>query len=339
MDLSRYARQVVVSQVGETGQRRLAQGRVVIAGCGALGSMVASLLVRAGVGHVRLIDRDFVELHNLQRQFLYDEEDVRSGLPKAVAAGEKLERINSEVEVEPVVADLDGANAARLLAGAQVVLDALDNFEGRFLINDVCVSTGTPWIYGAVIATYGVTMNILPCQTACLRCLFPQAPAPGTVDTCDTAGILGPTVTAVASLQAAEAIKLLTGATSDLNPGLLQVDIWDGETHRLMVARHENCPVCVRREFHYLATGTTSRTTSLCGRDAVQISHPGSQRVNLAELACRLETVGEVTANPFMVRVIVDGYELNVFPDARAIVKGTHDETVARSLYAKYVGL
>jgi molybdopterin/thiamine biosynthesis adenylyltransferase len=339
MDLSRYARQAVAGQIGQPGQERLAQGRVVIAGCGALGSVMASLLVRAGVGHVRLIDRDFVELHNLQRQFLYDEEDVRSGLPKAVAAGQKLQRINSQIEIEPLVADLNAANAERLLADADVVLDAIDNFEGRYLINDVCVNAGTPWVYGAVIGAYGVTMDILPGRTACLRCLFPDAPAPGTLDTCDTAGILGPTVAVVAALQATEAIKLLIGAEADLSPGLLQVDVWDGETQRTNVPRQADCPACVRHEFAYLQATTTSRTTSLCGRDAIQIALPGDQRLDLPELATRLRNVGEVTENAFMLRLALDAYELNIFPDARMIVKGTTDETVARGLYAKYVGL
>jgi molybdopterin-synthase adenylyltransferase len=339
MDTSRYARQMTAYQIGESGQRRIAAGSVVVAGCGALGSVIASLLVRAGVGRIRLLDRDFVELHNLQRQFLYDEDDVREGLPKAVAATQKLLRINSEITIEGLVADLNSDNAERLLADCDVVLDAIDNFEGRYLINDVCVSTGTPWVYGAVIGAYGVTMTVRPGQTACLRCLFPDAPAPGTVDTCDTAGILGPTVAVIAALQATEALKLLVGAEADLNPGLLQVDVWDGELQRTAVPRQADCQTCVRREFPYLQAATTSRSTSLCGRDAIQIGMVGAPQLDLTALAARLAQVGEVTANAFMLRLAVDGYELNVFPDARAIIKGTTDETVARGLYAKYVGL
>jgi adenylyltransferase/sulfurtransferase len=339
MDLSRYARQTVFYQIGEKGQRRLAEGRAVVAGCGALGSVITSLLVRAGVGFVRMIDRDFVELNNLQRQVLYDEDDVRAGLPKAAAAAEKLRRVNSDIEIEGIVADLNSSNAERLLSGFDVVVDAIDNFEARYLINDVCVKTATPWIYGAVIGSYGVTMNILPGETPCLRCLFPQPPAPGTVETCDTAGILGPTVNVIASLQVTETIKLLTGARDDLNPGLLQVDVWDGEMHRSAVPRQEACPTCVDQEFAYLSAAHTSRTTSLCGRDAIQIVMHGDQKLDLPALAIRLRNSGEVIENPFMLRFKVDAYELNVFPDARVIVKGTTDETVARTLYAKYVGL
>lgn len=338
MDLSRYARQIVHYQIGEAGQRKLAESRVVVAGCGALGSAIASLVVRAGVGYVRLLDRDFVELNNLQRQLLYDEQDVREGLPKAVAAAQKLQRINSEVVIEPHVVDLNSANAEQLLGGCDLVIDAIDNFEGRYLINDVCVKRGVPWIYGAVIGTFGVTMNILPETGACLRCLFPQAP-PGSFETCDTAGILGPTVVTLASLQVIEAIKLLTGKLDELNEGLLQVDVWDGEMHRSRIERVGTCPVCVGREFTYLQADTTSRTSSLCGRDAIQIVLPGEQRLDLAQMAERLRNVGEVTVNAFMLRATIGEYELNIFSDARAIIKGTTDETVARTLYSKYVGL
>ena len=338
MDLARYARQIVHYQIGEAGQRKLCESRVVVAGCGALGSAAASLLVRAGVGYVRLLDRDFVELNNLQRQLLYDEQDVREGLPKAVAAAQKLGRINSQVAIEPHVVDLNSANAEQLLGGCDLVVDAIDNFEGRYLINDVCLKHGVPWIYGAVIGTFGVTMNILPEAGPCLRCLFPQAP-PGSFETCDTAGILGPTVVTLASLQVTEAIKLLTGKLDDLNDGLLQVDVWDGEMHRSRVERVADCPVCVGREFTYLQADSTSRTTSLCGRDAIQIVRHGDHKLDLTQLAESLRSVGEVTVNAFMLRVVIDTYELNVFSDARAIIKGTTDETVARTLYSKYVGL
>jgi adenylyltransferase/sulfurtransferase len=339
MDLSRYSRQMAHCQIGTAGQQRLAQSRVVVVGCGALGSVSASLLVRAGIGYVRLIDRDFVELHNLQRQLLFDEDDVRSGLPKAVAAAEKLRRINSEIEIEALVADLVSSNAERLLGGCDLIVDAIDNFEGRYLLNEVAVSIGTPWIHGAVIGSYGVTMNILPGRTACLRCLYPHAPAPGSLDTCDVAGILGPTVNVIAALQVTEALKLLTGAEGDLNPGLLQVEVWDGEMQRLQVPRAADCPTCVGRQFPYLQADTTSRLTSLCGRDAIQISMPNAGQLDLARLAERLGAVGEVTVNAFMLRVKIDSYELNIFADARAIIKGTTDEAVARTLYARYVGL
>jgi molybdopterin-synthase adenylyltransferase len=338
MDQSRYARQVACLEIGRAGQARLAGARVAVVGCGALGSIAASLLVRAGTGAVRLIDRDFVELNNLQRQMLYEEDDVVSGVPKAVAAAERLRRANSEVKVEPVVADFHSTNAVALLSDCDVLVDAVDSFETRYLINDLALSTGTPWVYGALIGTYGVVMAILPGETACLRCLVPEPPAPGTVETCDTAGVIGPIVTAVASFQVTEVMKLLCGAREALCDGALQIDVWDGEARRVKVARQPDCPACVRGQLTYLGAAHTSRTTSVCGRDAVQVSVPAGAGLDLPALAARLRAAGEVVENAFMLKMRVDGYELNIFPDARAIIKGTTDEVVARTLYARYVG-
>lgn len=241
MDFSRYARQTVHYQVGEAGQQRLSETRVAVAGCGALGSAIASLLVRGGFGHVRLVDRDVLELNNLQRQLLYDEGDV--GQPKAEAAGRRLRAINSAVEVVSTVAEISAGTAAELFGGCDLVLDAVDNFEARYAINDFCLAAGVPWIYGAVLGTFGVTMNILPASGPCLRCLFPQAPQ-GSYETCVTGGILGPTVVTIAGLQVIEAMKLRLGAVEELNPGLLQVDVWDGEMHRSNVERRPDCPAC-----------------------------------------------------------------------------------------------
>lgn len=339
MDFSRYARQMVLYQIGEQGQRKLACSSLVVAGCGALGGVIATLLTRAGVGRIRLIDRDFIELNNLQRQILYDEDDVAAGMPKAAVAAEKLRRVSSQIEIEGVVADLNSSNAESLLSGFDLVLDAIDNFEARYLINDVCVKRSIPWIYGAVIGAYGVTMNILPEQAPCLRCLFPEPPAAGTVETCDVAGILGPIVTTIASVQATEAIKLLIGDATALSPGLLQVDLWDGEMQRTSVPRQADCPTCVQHDFVWLNAATTSQTTSLCGQDAIQIVMHTQQRLDLNELAERLASCGVVTVNPFMLRLQLPDHELNIFPDARAIIKGTTDESVARTLYARYIGL
>lgn len=339
MDLSRYARQMICPHVGHARQCRLAQSRVAIAGCGALGCQTASLLTRAGVGALRLIDRDFVELNNLQRQVLYDEEDVRSRTPKAAAAAAHLQGVNSQVKIEGVVADLTSMNVAALLGDVDLVLDAVDNFETRYLINDFCVSTGTPWIYGGVVGSYGLTMNILPGRTPCLRCLLPEAPEPGAVDTCDTAGILAPVVSVVGAVQVTEAMKMLTGAYSDLRRGLLSVEVWDGEMQTVEVSRRSDCATCMQRDYTYLNAANTSRTVTLCGRDAVQISLHGAPSLDLADLAARLRNCGEVTENAHLLRFTADPYELNIFSDARAIIKGTTDATVARTLYAKYVGL
>lgn len=335
---SRYSRQTILPMVGAAGQERLRAGRVVVAGCGALGASSAAMLVRAGVGHVRLIDRDFVELSNLQRQGLYTEADVESGLPKAAIAAERLRAVNSEVEVEGIVDDLNPSNAMDLLGGVDVIVDAIDNFEARFLINDVSLETRTPWVYGAVISTYGLTMDILPCEGPCLRCLLPSPPSPGSVDTCATAGVFGPIVECIAALQVAEVLKLLLGRHDELRRGLAELDVWDCELRITEVPHQAECPACVAGEREYLRARATAETVSLCGRDALQISVARGEPLDLADLADRLEAGRAVKRTPFMLRFEAEGHELNVFADGRAIVKGTTDETVGRMLYAKYVG-
>jgi adenylyltransferase/sulfurtransferase len=338
IESSRYSRQMILPQIGAAGQQRLSEGRVVVVGCGALGSVSATLAARAGVGHLRIIDRDFVELSNLQRQTLYTEADVESGMPKAAIAAERLRAANSDVEVEGVVTDLTATNAESLLGGFDVIVDAIDNFEARFLINDVALKIGTPWVYGAVIATYGLTMNVLPGEGPCLRCLLPDPPAPGSVDTCATAGVFGPVVECIAALQMAEAVKLLLGRKEDLRRGLVEFDVWDGELRQTTVPRVPDCPACVRGDYEYLRASATAETISLCGRDALQIAMSRRDRLDLEDLANRLECDRPVKRTPFMLRFEAEGYELNVFSDGRAIVKGTTDETVGRILYAKYVG-
>ena len=338
--LDRYVRQMRFPALGEAGQRRLLQSRAMICGCGALGSTAANLLVRAGVGAVRIVDRDFVELSNLQRQTLFDQRDAREGLPKAVAAAEKLRQINSSVAVEAIVADIDGTNVERFCEGVDVIVDGTDNFETRFLINDAAVRRRLPWVYGGCVGAEGRTMTIVPGQTPCLRCLMPDCPAPGSTPTCDTAGILGPAVGVIAAIEAMEALKILSGQIEAISRSLTVVDLWDCRIRHVDVSslrEQVDCPACNRGEFPWLAGQGGSRTAVLCGRNAVQLTPSGSG-ISLDELAQRLQGVGRVTRNQFLVRLAVESYELTIFADGRAIVGGTDDVATARSLYAKYVG-
>jgi adenylyltransferase/sulfurtransferase len=334
----RYARQIQFAGFGVEGQRALLRSRVVLIGAGALGSHIADSLVRAGVGHLVLADRDFIELNNLQRQALYDEDDIARNLPKAEAAARKLHRINSSVTVEPRVMDVNPTNIEALIAGADLVLDGTDNFSARYLINDACLKHGIPWVYGGVLAGYGVTMTIVPGRTPCLRCLFPEMPPPGSTPTCDVAGILGPVVKIIGALEAAEALKILSGKGT-LNPGLTTIDIWDYHFDQVAVTvRVPTCPACGQGRYEFLEPTSGPQTTTLCGRNAVHVAMPGAA-VSLPQLAERLQpAVGQVMANEFMLRFTADGYEFTVFPDARAIIKGTDDEALAKSLYARYIG-
>jgi len=339
-NLDRYVRQVRYPPLGEQGQRRLAAGRALICGCGALGSVLANSLVRAGVGAVRIVDRDFVELSNLPRQVLFDERDVASQLPKAVAAAERLRAINSEVRIEPVVADVDHTNVEDLCDGVDVIVDGTDNFQTRFLVNDAAVKLGVPWVYGGCLGAEGQTMTILPGETACLRCLLRECPPPGATPTCDTAGILGPVVGVIASIEAVEAIKILSGNRQAISRNLTVVELWDNQIRQVDVAtlrEQVDCPTCKHGEYPWLSGKEGGHTAVLCGRGAVQLSHTGSG-VSLDELARRLEGVGRLTRNAYLLRLAVDQYELTVFPDGRAIIAGTDDVAVARTVYAKYIG-
>ncbi|NOS99547.1 MAG: thiazole biosynthesis adenylyltransferase ThiF [Phycisphaerales bacterium] len=343
LDLSRYSRQMLVSEIGESGQRRLLASRVTLVGCGALGTALANTLVRAGVGCLRLCDRDYIELNNLQRQILFDEQDIADGLPKAEAAARKLRRINSSVRIDAVVADVNYSNIERHGDGADLLLDGTDNFETRYLINDLAVKTDRPWVYGAVVGTTGLVMPIIPGRTPCLRCVFPDAPPPELNPTCDTAGVLSSAVNLVAAFQALETIKILIGRTDALVKGLVSIDAWTGRVVILDVhsaANRADCPCCGKRRFVHLDGTMSSGATSLCGRNAVQINPAGASRVDLALIADKLRQVahGAVLCNEHMVRAGVGAYELTVFPDGRAIIKGTHDPDAARTIYAKYVG-
>jgi adenylyltransferase/sulfurtransferase len=327
--------------VGEEGQRRLLNSHVTLCGCGALGTVLANALARAGVGHLRLVDRDFIETNNLQRQVLFDEHDVAENLPKAEAAARKLAAINSGVHVEPVVTDVDRTNIVELVRDADLILDGTDNFEIRYLINDAAVKLGKPWVYGGCIGSHGQTMTILPGETPCLRCVFEAAPAPGEAATCETAGVLSPIVNIVASFQAAEAFKILTGRREAINRDLIYVDVWENVQRRIKIAPllgKVDCPCCRHRRFEWLEGEQGSHTTSLCGRNAVQVAHRVPARLNFEDMARHLETLGEVSYNRFLLKFDAEGYQFTVFPDGRAIIKGTADVDRARTLYAKYIG-
>jgi molybdopterin-synthase adenylyltransferase len=333
---SRYSRQVRFAPLGEEGQQRLRAARVAIVGCGALGSLQAEALARAGVGTLRLIDRDFVEWSNLQRQFLFDEADAAEGLPKAVAAARRLAKVNSEVALEPMVADLTPSNAAEMLEDIGLILDGTDNFETRYLINDFAVRGGIPWIYGAAVGSYGLKLAIVPGRTACLRCVYPDPPQ-GAQPTCETAGVLGPVTAAIAALQAADALRILAGGADSVTARLTTVDVWSGEIRQLdPPARDPDCRCCALHEFAHF-NGARHAPISLCGRNAVQI-HERARPIDLEGLARRLGSLGPVRANEFALRVTLEPYELTVFPDGRAIIKGTTDVGLARSIYARYVG-
>jgi molybdopterin-synthase adenylyltransferase len=337
----KYSRQILFPGIGEAGQERLLKASAVVVGCGALGTVAANLLVRSGVGRLRIVDRDFVEASNLQRQTLFGESDALEGLPKAVAAERRLRAINSGVRVEGIVADLTAKNISELLSGFEVILDGTDNFETRLVVNDAAISMGVPWIYAAVVASYGVTMTILPGKTACLACLLEgpeKSAALGAEQTCDTAGVLNAAVGVIASLEAAEAIKILAGKSEALHGRLVSCDVWSGKFQSIRVAHNPDCRACVRKEFKYLE-GEAQPHITMCGRDSVQI-HERSRRLDLGELSRRLADAsgGEIRNNEFLLRFRVPPYELTIFADGRAIIKGTKDPAVARSLYARYIG-
>jgi adenylyltransferase/sulfurtransferase len=333
----KYSRQMLFAGIGPEGQERLRASRAVVVGCGAIGAATANLLVRAGVGQLRIVDRDFVEPSNLQRQTLFEEADARDALPKAVAAERRLRGINSEARVEGIVADLNSRNSKELLAGYSLILDGTDNFETRFLMNDYAVKSQTPWIYAAAVSSYGLTMTIRPGQTPCLACLLESSGGVGLEETCDTVGVLGPIVNLIASLQTAEALKLLAGRESALHARLLSCDVWSGRMQSVAPERNPTCRTCVRHDFSYLE-GQAQPHITLCGRDSVQI-HERNRSLDLQALLQRLSaTLSDVRENGFLLRFRAGAYEVTVFSDGRAVVKGTKDPAVARSLYAKYIG-
>jgi adenylyltransferase/sulfurtransferase len=336
---ARYSRQILFAGIGPAGQEKLLAARVCLIGCGALGTAQAEALARAGVGRVRIVDRDFVEFSNLHRQTLFTEADARERLPKAVAAAQHLAEINRDVEVKPEVADVNNSNVERLIEGCDLVLDGTDNFATRYLINDACVKHATPWIYGAAVSSYGVTMTVLPGATPCLRCIFAEEPPAATAPTCDTAGVIMPIIATVAAVQVAEALKLLTGQRDALHGSLLQFDLWANDWRRIRLKQPApDCPTCALRQFTTLETDAADFAAVLCGRNAVQIAPRRAVKIDLTALADKLRPAGAVTANAYLVRFQAGDYELTVFADARAIIRGTDDIAAARTLYAQYVG-
>ncbi len=344
--MDRYSRQMRVPGIGKIGQERILNSRVTLCGVGALGTVLANALVRAGVGFIRVIDRDFVEPSNLQRQVLFDEADVTNNMPKAESAANKMRLINSGVVVESIVADINRTNIEEFCRGSDLILDGTDNFEVRYLINDVSIKLGIPWVYGGAVGTEGMTMTILPGKTPCLRCVFEASPGPGEVGTCETAGVLGPAVGVIANYQAAEALKILAGKPETINTELITLNLWENTFRKVKIAplagRKGKCPCCALRTFDWLEGEQGTQTTTLCGRNAVQVTQRAGVKLDFAQLANQLRASGTVSANKFLLKFSVtdaaEAYEFTVFPDGRAIIKGTDDTDRARTLYAKYIG-
>ena len=335
----RYSRQILFDGIGEAGQARLQVARVLIIGCGALGAAQSESLARAGIGHLRIVDRDFVESSNLQRQTMFTERDAEERLPKAIAAANHIRQINSEIEVEPEVVDVNHSNIEQLLSGCDLVIDGTDNFSTRYLINDACVKHTVTWIYGAAVGAYGVTMTIRPHQTACLRCMFEEAPPAASAPTCDTAGVIMPIINTVAAVQVTEALKLLVGREDDLHGSLMQFDVWRNEWRKINTGvPRPDCLTCALGNYETLSPDINTSAAVLCGRDAVQILPNKPAKIDFSTLAARLEGAGEVKFNDYLLRFQTGDFELTVFKDARSIIRGTNEVTIARSLYAKYIG-
>jgi molybdopterin-synthase adenylyltransferase len=339
--LDRYSRQMRFSPIGEKGQASISKGAALVVGCGALGSVIAETLVRAGTGLVRIVDRDFVELHNLQRQVMYTEADVEAALPKAIAAAQHLRKINSLVRIEPVIADVDHRNIESLVRGIDVIVDGSDNFEIRFLVNDIALRHGIPWIYGGCLGAEGQTMSILPGETGCLRCLLSEGPpAPGTTPGCDMAGIVAPVVNVIASIEAMEAIKVLSGNRQAVNRGLVVVDLWRNRLRQLVPGDSPDpggCPAC-GGNYEWLSGLHAAQASVLCGRNSVQIRGTPGTELDLLGLAKRWGGEGRVSVNDYLIKLDLGEHQLTVFRDARAIIVGTDDIGKARSLYARWIG-
>ena len=335
----RYSRQVLFNPIGKSGQEKLLNSRVLLIGCGALGASHAEILTRAGVGFLRIVDRDFVEYTNLQRQTLYSEADANERLPKAVAAKNRLTAINSEIEIDALVADVNHSNIENLVKDVDLILDGTDNFQVRYLINDACVKLKKTWIYGAAVSSYGATMTIFPSESPCLRCIFEEMPDAGTSPTCDTAGVIQPIIGCVSAIQTTEALKILTGNLDQLHRSLMQIDVWQNDWRKIKLNKpHADCECCGKRNFEFLDAETSEFSAVLCGRNAVQIAPPKPTQIDLPTLAAKLKNLGEVKQNEYLLRLTVGEYELTVFTDARAIIRGTDDIIAARSIYSKYIG-
>lgn len=335
----RYSRQILFHEIGTVGQERLLASRVLLVGCGALGAAHAEMMARAGAGKIRIVDRDFVEFTNLQRQTLFKESDAAERLPKAIAAKNRIGEINSEIQVEAIIADVNYSNIESLIDGCDLVLDGTDNFQIRYLLNDACVKHGMTWIYGAAVSSYGTTMTIIPGETPCLRCIFDEMPDAGSSPTCDTAGVIMPIIATVSATQVAEALKILIGDTASLHRSLMQFDIWANDRQRIKLGEpNPACKTCGQRIFEFLDSGSPEFSAVLCGRNAVQIAPPNPIELDLPQLADRLRAVADVKQNEYLVRFSAGDHEVTVFRDGRAIIKGTDDIAAARSLYARFVG-
>jgi len=334
--VDRYSRQILFPGIGEEGQKKLGNSSVVIIGCGALGTVIATSLVRAGIGRVKIIDRDFLEYHNLQRQVLFDADDIENDLPKAIAAEQHLKKVNSSIVIEGIIADVNHSNIEGFICDADVILDGLDNFETRLLINDASLKHKIPWIYGGAISSLGMTMTIVPHETPCFRCLQASPISGGIALTCDTAGVISPAPFIIGSLQTVEAMKILVGA-KNINRDRIIIDVWEGIFHHFKIRSNEDCPAC-HGKYEFLDGKFETKTTILCGQNSVQISNPDAGSVSLEELAARLKPVGDVNYNEFMLRFLTEMDEMVIFPDGRVIVQHTNDESLARALYAKYIG-
>jgi adenylyltransferase/sulfurtransferase len=338
--MDRYSRQILFKEIGEEGQSKIRRSRAAVVGIGALGSASSEMLVRAGVGYLRLVDRDYVDVTNLQRQSLFDEKSYEESLPKAIAAREKLRSINSEVDVDARVEDLNPNNAEELLGDVDLILDGMDNFETRYLVNDMSIHLGTPWIYAACVGSYGMSFVIQPGVTPCLRCYIEAEPPPGSSPTCDTVGIIAPIVHGVVAFQVTEALKILSGREDALLGSVVSVDVWNGKVDRFKLSDPgKDCPACGHKNLEYFSGKSQSLATTLCGRNAVQIRPGSAGDLSLVEIGRRLSALGDVKVTPHLLRFSVEEKEIVLFADGRAIIHGTEDPTEARSIYARYVGL
>ena len=330
------------ASIGEAGQRNLLAGKALIVGCGAMGSVIASTLARSGVGYLRIVDRDFLELNNLQRQVLYNESDVAEGYPKAIVAKNRLAEINSQITIDAHVADVHPGNVIPLAEGMDVIVDGTDNFETRFLLNDVALKLQIPWVYGGCLGAEGQTLTILPGETPCLRCLLPEPPPPGSSPTCDSAGILGTIINVIGSLEANEALKILAGRRDDVCRTWTIIDLWENSFRTIKLSALQDrttCPACSGREYAWLSGHRSSHSAVLCGRNAVQLSFPDRSEVSFEQLEQKLMSVAsKISRNRYLLRATIEPYQLTVFPDGRAVIGGTEDIAQARTLYAKYIG-
>lgn len=335
----RYSRQILFNEIGKAGQEKLLNSRVLLVGCGALGASHAEMLARAGVGRLRIVDRDFVEFTNLQRQTLFKESDAAERLPKAVAAKMRISEINSEIDVESIVADVNNSNIESLIEGCDLVLDGTDNFQIRYLLNDACVKHNRTWIYGAAVSSYGTSMTIIPGNTPCLRCIFEEMPDAGSSPTCDTAGVIMPIISSISAVQVSEAIKILVGDFGSLHRALVQIDVWQNDWRKIRLSGpNPECKTCGKRNFEFLDAESREFSAVLCGRNAVQIAPPRPVQIDLAGFAKKISNIPDIKRNEYLVRFTVNGHEITLFGDGRAIVKGTDEVSVARSLYSRYVG-